>query len=162
MSPITITLFNATGLAKQAISPILHLAQSSSVLLITETWLLPPNKYPTHWKQFHTYGIKLQPLATKGHQGISLLINPTCPYHVHHLPNDDDMSISQYKLSFIIADTLVHCVYLPPSLDNQVVSQVLDSLPHTAPDVKHTILYGYKNTISSYGTNALHMENPLL
>ncbi|KAG1169344.1 hypothetical protein G6F36_012085 [Rhizopus arrhizus] len=52
------------------------------------------------------------------------------------------MSISQYKLSFIIADTLVHCVYLPPSLDNQVVSQVLDSLPHTAPDVKHTILCG--------------------
>ncbi|KAG1464647.1 hypothetical protein G6F46_002674 [Rhizopus delemar] len=142
MSPITITLFNATGLAKQAISPILHLAQFSSVLLITETWLLPPNKYPTHWKQFHTYGIKLQPLATKGHQGISLLINPICPYHVHYLPNDDDMSISQYKLSFIIADTLVHCVYLPPSLDNQVVSQVLDSLPHTAPDVKHTILCG--------------------
>ncbi|KAG1144860.1 hypothetical protein G6F37_005919 [Rhizopus arrhizus] len=126
---------------KQAISPILHLAQSPSVLLITDTWILPPNKYPTHWKQFHTYSIKAQPLATKGHQGISLLINPTCSYHVHHLPNDNT-SVSQYKLSFIIADTLVHCVYLPPSLNNQVVSQVLDSLPRTAPDVKYTILCG--------------------
>ncbi|KAG1052341.1 hypothetical protein G6F43_005514 [Rhizopus delemar] len=134
-------------LAKQAISPILHLAQSSSVLLITEAWHLPSNKYPTHWKKFHTYGIKLQPLATKGHQGISLLINPTCPHHVHHLPNDD-MSISQYKLSFIIADTLIHCVYLPHSLDNQVVSQVLDSLPRTAPDVKHTILCGEFNMVT--------------
>ncbi|KAG1320854.1 hypothetical protein G6F62_011120 [Rhizopus arrhizus] len=140
MSPITITLCNATGLAKEAVSPVLHLAQPSSVL-ITETWLLPPNKYPTHWKLFHTYGIKIQPLATKGKQGISLLINPTCPYHVHHLPNGD-MSIFQYKLSFIIADTLVHCVYLPLSLENQVVSQVLDSLPRTAPDVKHIILCG--------------------
>ncbi|KAG1225571.1 hypothetical protein G6F63_008289 [Rhizopus arrhizus] len=141
MRPINITLFSATGLAKQAISPILHLAQSSSVLLITETWLLPPNKYRTHWKQFHTYGIKTQPLATKGHQGISLLINPICPYHVHHLPNDNT-SVSQYKLSFISADTLVHCVYLPPSLNNQVVNQVLDSLPRTAPNVKYTILCG--------------------
>jgi hypothetical protein len=55
------------------------------------------------------------------------------------------MSVSQYSLSFIIADTLVHCVYLPPSLDNQVISQVLDSLPRTTPDVKHTILCGNFN-----------------
>ncbi|EIE78566.1 hypothetical protein G6F46_001258 [Rhizopus delemar] len=52
------------------------------------------------------------------------------------------MPISQYKLCFIIADTLVHCIYLPLSLDNQAVRQALDSLLRTTPDVKYTILCG--------------------
>ncbi|KAG1298434.1 hypothetical protein G6F66_001737 [Rhizopus arrhizus] len=134
-------LFNATGLPKQAISPILSLAEHSSVLLIVETWLLSPNRYPTHWKQYHTYGIKTHPLATKGSQGISLLVNPACQFHVHHLPNDDSQ-LSQYKLSFTIKDVLIHCVYFPPSLDNQTIAEALDSLPKTTPHTNQTIICG--------------------
>src|SRR6478735_5433381 len=57
MSSLRISLFNATGLPKQAISPILQLSQNSDLLFITETWLLSPNRYPTTWSQYHTYGM---------------------------------------------------------------------------------------------------------
>ncbi|KAG1424190.1 hypothetical protein G6F58_002501 [Rhizopus delemar] len=141
MSTIKISLFNATSLARQAFSPILNIVQSSSVLLVTETWLLSPLKYPTHWKQFHTYGVKTQPLATKGHQGICLLVNPNCNYHVHHLAQQES-PLSQYKLSFTIANILVHCLYLPPHLNNQTVKFILDSLPTTNAHTNRTILCG--------------------
>ena len=45
MNQLNIMLFNATGLPKQALSPILSLAKHLSVLLIVETWLLSPNRY---------------------------------------------------------------------------------------------------------------------
>lgn len=63
-------------------------------------------KYPTHWKQFHTYGIKTQPLATKCSQDISLLVNPDCKYHFHHFESNDT-HLSQYKLSFVESGTEV-------------------------------------------------------
>jgi exonuclease III len=141
MNQLNIMLFNATGLPKQAISSILSLAKHSSVLLIVETRLLSPNRYPTHRKQYHTYGIKTHPLATKGSQGISLLVNPVCQFHVHHLPNDDSQP-SQYKLSFTIKDVLIHCVYFPPSLDNQTIAEALDSLLKTIPHTNQTIICG--------------------
>ncbi|KAG0786380.1 hypothetical protein G6F22_006146 [Rhizopus arrhizus] len=132
---------NISGLARQALNPLLSIVHSSSILLLTETWLLSPLKYPTRWKQFHTYGIKTQPLATKGSQGISLLVNPDCKYHVHHFESDDT-HLSQYKLSFAVANILVHCLYLPPHLDNQTITQVLNSLPHTTNHTSQTIICG--------------------
>ncbi|KAG1494113.1 hypothetical protein G6F53_012631 [Rhizopus delemar] len=144
--------------SRQAIGPILNIVRSSSVLLLTETWLLNPLKYPTHWKQYHTYGIKTQPLATKGSQGISLLVNPDCKYHVHHF-RTDDTPLSQYKLSFTIANVLIHCLYLPPHLDNQTVNQVLNSLPHTTSHTNTTIICGDFNArlgsiVGDHSTNS--------
>ncbi|KAG0755475.1 hypothetical protein G6F65_012278 [Rhizopus arrhizus] len=144
--------------SRQAIGPILNIVRSSSVLLLTETWLLNLLKYPTHWKQYHTYGIKTQPLATKGSQGISLLVNPDCKYHVHHF-RTDDIPLSQYKLSFTIANVLIHCLYLPPHLDNQTVNQVLNSLPHTTSHTNTTIICGDFNArlgsiVGDHSTNS--------
>ncbi|KAG1546448.1 hypothetical protein G6F49_010495 [Rhizopus delemar] len=127
--------------SRQAIGSILNIVRSSSVLLLTETWLLNSLKYPTHWKQYHTYGINTQPLATKGSQGISLLVNPDCKYHVHHF-RTDDIPLSQYKLSFTIANILIHCLYLPLHLDNQTVNQALNSLPHTTSHTNKTMICG--------------------
>jgi hypothetical protein len=115
MSTIKISLFNATGLTRQVLSSIHKLVQSSSVLLVTKTWLLSPFKYPTHWKQFHMYSIKTQLLATKGHQGVCLLINTKCNYHAHHLTQQETI-LSQYKLSFTISNILMYCLYLPPHI----------------------------------------------
>ncbi|KAI9469840.1 MAG: hypothetical protein EXX96DRAFT_512044 [Benjaminiella poitrasii] len=117
MSQIRVTLFNATGSPCQAIAPILNTTHDSTLLLLTETWLLLPLKYRTNWKQYHIYGIKRQNNSYKGQQEISLFVNPQCPYHVHFLP-PDSTDLSQYKLSLIMASTLLfHCLYLPPHLD---------------------------------------------
>jgi hypothetical protein len=43
--PLRISLFNATGLPKKSIYPLINIAQNSSLFFITETWLLSPNKY---------------------------------------------------------------------------------------------------------------------
>lgn len=46
MTTMSISMFNAFGLPKQDIYPILKLAESSSILLITETWLIPKLNTP--------------------------------------------------------------------------------------------------------------------
>ncbi|ORE05472.1 hypothetical protein BCV72DRAFT_209308, partial [Rhizopus microsporus var. microsporus] len=45
-----------------------------------------------------------------------------------------------YQLFFTITDTLIHCLYLPPSLDNQTVLEILSSLPSTTPNTRQTII----------------------
>ncbi|KAG1039634.1 hypothetical protein G6F43_012459 [Rhizopus delemar] len=141
MTTMSIALFNATGLPKQAISAILKLAESSSILLITETWLLHPNRYPTSWKQFHTYG---QPSGNRGSLGITLLINPSNPFPVQHIPHSDPL-LAKYTLSFTISKLLIHCLYLPPSLSRADVSNILDNLPLEIPNTTSTIICGDLN-----------------
>lgn len=65
MNQLNVMLFNATGLPKQAKSSILSIAEHSSVLLMVETWFYYQIDTPTHWKRYHTDGIKTHPLATK-------------------------------------------------------------------------------------------------
>ncbi|KAI9485988.1 MAG: hypothetical protein EXX96DRAFT_547248, partial [Benjaminiella poitrasii] len=144
MSQICVTLFNATSLPRQAITPILNFTYDSTLLLLTETWLLPPLKYPTNWKQYHTYGIKRRNNSYKGQQVISLLVNPQCPYHVHFLPHDST-DLSQYKLSFIMASIFFHCLYLPPHIDTHQTQQILTSLPLTMHGTTQTVLCGNSN-----------------
>ena len=148
MSHLKVTHFNTTGLPKHAITFIIDAAQSTSILLITETWLLPPARYPTNWKQFHTYGIPIECYNNRGAQGICILVNPNCPYHIHHLPPRDS-SFAQYHLSFTIAETSIHCLQLPPSLNNKTVLEILSSLPSTTSNTRQTIMCGglsYLNT----------------
>lgn len=138
-SEITITLWNASGLAKQAATPILSILDFSTLIFITETWLLPPSRYPTQWQQYHTYG-KPVPNTQRGQMGIALLVHPDCPYPVHHIP-----TTSPYLLSCQIADILIHCVYLPPSasFSNDDAISFIESLPlSTHPSQTNTVILG--------------------
>lgn len=111
------------GYRTVAISLVTNSLPDSSIIFSTETWLLSPLRYATNWKQYHTYGI---PVAGdfRGQQGVSLLVNPKCPYPVVHLP-----SPSPYVLSCQISSLLVHCLYLPPSLNDTEAIKVLQELP---------------------------------
>ncbi|EPB86021.1 hypothetical protein HMPREF1544_07181 [Mucor circinelloides 1006PhL] len=115
----------------------------SSLIFITETWLLPPLRLPTSWQQFHTYGLPV-PNMRRGQMGISLLVNPDFPYPVTHIP-----SVSPYVvLSCQVASTLIHCVYLPPtaSFSNSDALSVLRDLPlHSSPSQTNTIICGDLN-----------------
>lgn len=144
MRTLSLSLFNATGLPKQAISPILKHVESSSALLITETWLLSPNRYPTPWQQFHTYGQPINSSNHRGSLGIALLVNPISPYTVHHIQHNHPL-LAKYTLSFTIAKILVHCLYLSPSLSHSEVSDLLASLPLDVPNTNTTIICGDLN-----------------
>ncbi|KAG1494654.1 hypothetical protein G6F54_007726 [Rhizopus delemar] len=124
---------------KAAVAP-----ESSSVLLITESWLLSPNRYPTSWQQFHTYGQPIQSIKNRGSLGIALLVNPSCPFSVQHIPPRHTL-LAKYTLSFIIAKYLVHCLYLPPSLSHTEVSNILDLLPLDLPNITSTVICGDLN-----------------
>ena len=144
---MSITLFNATGLPKQAIYPILQIAEQASLLFITETWLLTPNKYPTTWKQFHTYG---QPINSthqrnRGHLGIALLVNPTFKQHVYHIQHENPL-LAKYTLSVVISSKiLIHCLYIPPHLDDTELSEILEMLPLSYNNTTATIICGDLN-----------------
>ncbi|KAG1440974.1 hypothetical protein G6F56_011686 [Rhizopus delemar] len=120
---LNLTLWNANGCNRYTVDQTTNSLLSSSLLFITETWLLSPLRLMTSWQQYHTYG---QPLEgqSRGQMGISLLVNPDCPYPVTHFP-----SSSPYVLSCQVSTLLVHCVYLPPSLSDLEAMDILDSLP---------------------------------
>ena len=144
MTNISVTLFNATGLPKQAIFPILKIAENSSLLFIIETWLLPPNKYLTTWKQFHTYGqpINLTHHRNRGHLDIALLVNPTFKQHIYHIQHENP-TLAKYTLSVVIsAKILIHCLYIPPNLDDNDLSEILELLPLSYNNTTATIICG--------------------
>lgn len=125
MSTISISLFNAIGLPKQAISLALKIALTSSILLITEFWPLSPNSYPTSWKQFYTYGQLIHSFNNRGSFGIALLINPSNPSPFQHIPHNEPL-LAKYTLLFIFSKLLVYCLYLPPSLFHTDMSAILE------------------------------------
>ncbi|KAI9250592.1 hypothetical protein BDA99DRAFT_445011, partial [Phascolomyces articulosus] len=128
-----------------AINSILSFTPSTHLLFLTETWLLSPNRYPTNWKQYHEYGDRPTSTSRRGHLGISLLVNPDCPFHVHVLSNNNSTPFSKYHLSCIVANTLIHCLYLPPHTDsftNDLALATLDSLPLHYPNTNNTIICG--------------------
>ena len=142
---ITLSIFNTTGLNRSAINSILSFTPSTHLLFLIETWLLSPNRYPTNWTQYHTYGERPTPISRRGHLGISLLINPRCPFHVHLIPQTNSSPFSKYLLSCIVANTLIHCIYLPPpteSFANDLALAILDSLPLHYPNTTNTIICG--------------------
>lgn len=137
--PIRIGLFNATGLPRQAISPILDLTQTSSIFTSHWNLAITTTQIPTLWKQHNTYGIKRHENTHKGCQDISLFVNPHCPYPINPLPTDNTPT-AQYKLSFTIADILVHWLCIPPHLNYNIVQQILDLLPLTLHRTTQTII----------------------
>jgi hypothetical protein len=67
---LSLTIWNANGMARQAISTVTDYLYDSSLIFITETWLLPPLRFPTSWQQFHTYGEKVAG-SYRGKMGIT-------------------------------------------------------------------------------------------
>ncbi|KAG1489959.1 hypothetical protein G6F46_011333 [Rhizopus delemar] len=134
---LTMTIWNSNGLARQAVSQVTDSLLTSSMIFMTETWLLSPLRFPTDWKQYHTYG---QPVegTYRGKMGITLLINPSFAYPVTHFPSD-----FPYVLTCQVSSLLIHCVYLPPSLTDTEAIDILQSLPtQTHPSQTNTIICG--------------------
>ncbi|KAG1535134.1 hypothetical protein G6F49_013236 [Rhizopus delemar] len=101
---LTMTLWNANGCNRYTVDQTTNSLLTSSLILITETWLLSPLRLMTTWQQYHTYGIPLEG-QSRGQMGISLLVNPDCPYPVTHFPSDNP-----YVLSCQVSTLLVHCM----------------------------------------------------
>ncbi|KAG1444316.1 hypothetical protein G6F56_010350 [Rhizopus delemar] len=134
---LNITIWNANGCNRYTVDQTTNALLSSSLLFITETWLLSPLRLMTSWQQYHTYGQQLEG-QSRGQMGVSLLVNPDCPYPVTHFP-----SSSPYVLSCQVSSLLVHCVYLPPSLSDLEAMDILDALPHqTHASQTNTIVCG--------------------
>lgn len=119
-------LWNATGLNKTSIHDLLRHCTSHSLIFITETWLLPPTRLHSSWKEFHLYGT---PVAGewRGSQGVSALVAPSCPLPVMQIPIHN-----KYALGLQLGRSLrVICLYLPPTLDSSTICDVLATLPLT-------------------------------
>ncbi|KAG2221452.1 hypothetical protein INT45_004993 [Circinella minor] len=67
-------LTRTNRLRKQAINTVISSTPTTDILFLTETWLLSPNKYYTHWTQHHTYGIRSTTQTSRGRLGLSILI----------------------------------------------------------------------------------------
>lgn len=122
--PFIISLWNARGLRNVTVHDVLSHVCNSYVLFITETWLYSPSLLPTNWKQFHALGREVKGANRRGEEGICAIVNPSCPYPVLQLP-----SISNYALSLKVGNIRFHCFYLPPSMPDNQVFLLLDSIP---------------------------------
>ena len=150
LQPYTISLWNANGLRMTTIQDSLSYVSSSHILFITETWLTSPMLLPTNWAQYHLYGTKIPKANNRGKGGIVALVNPSCPLQVTLLP-----SPNAHTLSIKVGVLRVHCVYLPPSLKNVQVIDILESIP-LGPN---TIICGDFNSrlggyLGDYASNA--------
>jgi hypothetical protein len=131
---LSIGLWNANGLQRSAIDDALStpFALQTDILLISETWLLHPNRLPTSWNQFHNYGTAV-PNSYRGSLGISLLVNPAFTLPIHVLPHS-----SPYLITARIGDLTIIGTYFPPSLTTDTVLALLDKINLTT----NTILLG--------------------
>ncbi|KAG1333798.1 hypothetical protein G6F62_006643 [Rhizopus arrhizus] len=78
----------------------------------------------------------------RGTLGLALLVNPHCNLPIYHISHDHPL-LAKYSLSIILSSKiLIHCLYLPPSLETEDVSQILDSLPLHISNTNTTIICG--------------------
>ncbi|KAG1552052.1 hypothetical protein G6F47_008650 [Rhizopus delemar] len=143
MDLLKITLFNATGMLKQSISPILELSQDSDLLFLTETWLLSPTRYKTTWSEYHTYGLPINSSrGRRGHLGLALLVNPQSNLSIYQITHSHPL-LSKYSLSIIISNhILIHFLYLPSNLGIDEVTSVLNELPLQHSNTTMTLFCG--------------------
>ncbi|KAG0754681.1 hypothetical protein G6F57_014352 [Rhizopus arrhizus] len=120
---LSISLWNANGLRTTTVHEVLSHCLSSTLLFITETWLLSPSLLPTDWMQYHVYGVPV-PSANRGSMGVTALVSPSCPFPVSQLP-----SPNRYTLSLKVGSFRIHCLYVPPPLSNSEFTNVLSSIP---------------------------------
>ncbi|GAA5804537.1 hypothetical protein HPULCUR_010037 [Helicostylum pulchrum] len=89
--------------------------------------------------------------------GVAALVNPSCPYQVTLLPSPNACTLSPNActLSLKVGVFRVHCVYIPPSLKNTQLLDILGSIPF----VPNTIICGDFNarlgeSLGDYAVNS--------
>lgn len=122
--PFTISLWNANGLKATTIQDALSHTLFSNMLIITESWLSSPMLLPTDWTQFHLYGQKVLNANNRGQGGISVLFNPLNKHPIMQTPSPHAQVIS-----FKIGVLRIHCTYLSPSMHNDQVFEILNTIP---------------------------------
>jgi hypothetical protein len=134
--PLKIAQLNANGIDRFPDEVIAFCKKKKiDIILLTETFLLKDRLY-TDWTQFHTYAT-LPPNATRGHGGLTILIRPDYPHHVHHHPPTNN-----YTITISIDKYTIHGLYLPPQLDLDTYTTILHQIPVTTT----TIILGDLNT----------------
>lgn len=108
---------------------------NTDILLLTESYLTSGN-LTTDWTQYHNYAI-IPPNMHRGHGGLSILIRPDFPFHVHKLA-----TTNPYQLSITIDRYTIHSLYLPPRLSLSEYRSIL----HNLSIDPHTIILGDLNT----------------
>jgi hypothetical protein len=130
---LNIGLFNARGLAVNAVDDLLSHCQHLHLLFITETWLAANrSNLPTTWTQHHCHAVQNNN-HIRNSAGLCLLINPSFPYTVNRLP-----SSSPYLLLATVGNLTLACTYLPPHWPFLECLNVLSQIPITA----NTIICG--------------------
>jgi hypothetical protein len=82
----------------------------------------------------------------RGQLGIVLLVNPNFKLPIHHITHNNPL-LAKYTLSIIInSKILIHCLYLPPSLESDQISEILSLLPLDYPSTTKTIICGDLNS----------------
>jgi exonuclease III len=107
VNDLNIALLNVSGIDTSLDLVVQYLETNNIyIILLTETFLTKGNLY-SQWSQHHNYAT-IPGTARKGFGGLSFLIRPNFPYHVHALP-----SSSSYRLSIVIGSSLtLHGFYL--------------------------------------------------
>ena len=102
MNLLKIGLFNACGIDRCP-DELLKVCSDDNVdlILLTETFLTRGKLY-CPWKQFHNYA-HIPDGCYRGHGGLSFLVRPDLPYHVHPLKVQD-----RYTLSIQIGPYTIH------------------------------------------------------
>lgn len=136
---IRFAMFNAGGI-ERSVDDLIHRCEQNHIdfILITETYLLEGAQLNTTWFQHHNHAT-IHGNALRGHGGLSLLVRPTFPFHIHpHLPHR-----SKYVLTFSLGDYKFHGVYFPPhSLQDAEFRAILQDLPID----DRTFIFGDFNT----------------
>lgn len=116
---------NIHGLNRSKLSVIdKHLRNSQSIYVIAEHWFSDFNHLTANDHFISSSSFPANPRHT-GHQngGIALLASQSIRQSIQVI------KATQYTISFHINDTLYSCVYLPPSLNDYSVAEILNSLP---------------------------------
>src|SRR5690348_5157111 len=111
VNEIKIAMLNVSGINTSLDLVIRYIeTKNIDVLLLTETFLTSGN-LNSSWSQYHNYA---QPhgAARKGFEGLTFLVRPNFPHHIHSLN-----CTNHFQLTIVIGSTLtLHGYYLPPSM----------------------------------------------
>ncbi|CEP13684.1 hypothetical protein [Parasitella parasitica] len=81
----------------------------------------------------------------RGKDGIALLVNPAFKYPIHHIQHEHPL-LTKFTLTVILNHKLlIHCLYLPPSLDSETIDDILALLPLQYHSTTSTLICGDLN-----------------
>lgn len=149
---IRFAMFNAGGIKRSPDELTKHCKKHRiDFILVTEIYLKEDQKLYTDWIQHHNFA-KVPGEARRGFGGISLLIRPDFPYHIH----PELLHRSDFVLSFTLGPYKFHGVYFPPHTMSH--AEFVNTL-NTLPMDDHTFVFGDFNTRLGTITGD-HRRNP--